>query len=85
MTVPIRLRLTAWYFGVMLLTLSLFGVGMFVAIRVAIGQVVDRDLHLRLAGVQEFMGRRIPQTPPTASSTKSGNALECGQEESCCK
>ncbi len=64
MTVPIRLRLTAWYFGVMLLTLSLFGVGMFVAIRVAVGQVVDRDLHLRLAGVEEFMGRRIAQTSP---------------------
>jgi heavy metal sensor kinase len=63
MTVPIRLRLTAWYFGVMLLTLSLFGVGMFVAMNLAIGQAVDRDLHLRLAGVEEFMGRRIPQTP----------------------
>jgi heavy metal sensor kinase len=64
MTVPIRLRLTAWYFAVMLLTLSLFGVGMFVTMRLAIGQAVDRDLRLRLAGVEEFLGRHIPQTPP---------------------
>jgi heavy metal sensor kinase len=57
MTVPIRLRLTAWYFAVMLLTLSLFGVGMFVAMQLAIDQAADRDLHLRLAGVEEFVGR----------------------------
>jgi heavy metal sensor kinase len=64
MTVPIRLRLTAWYFAVMLLTLSLFGAGMFVTMHLAIGQAVDRDLHLRLAGVEEFLGRHIPQTAP---------------------
>ena len=63
MTVPIRLRLTAWYFVVMLLTLSLFGVGMFVAMHLAIDQEVDRDLHQRLAGVEEFVGRHTPQTP----------------------
>ena len=63
MTVPIRLRLTAWYFAVMLLTLSLFGVGMFVTMRLAMGQAVDRDLRLRLAGVEEFLGRHISQTP----------------------
>jgi two-component system, OmpR family, heavy metal sensor histidine kinase CusS len=64
MTVPIRMRLAAWYFAVMLLTLSLFGLGMFVTMRLAIGQAVDRDLRLRLAGVEEFLGRHIPQTPP---------------------
>jgi heavy metal sensor kinase len=63
MTVPIRLRLTAWYFVVMLLTLSLFGVGMFVAMHLAIDQAVDRDLHQRLAGVEEFVGRHTPHTP----------------------
>jgi len=63
MTVPIRLQLTAWYFVVMLLTLSLFGVGMFVAMRLAIDQAVDRDLHQRFTGVEEFVGRHTPQTP----------------------
>lgn len=63
MTVPIRLQLTAWYFVAMLLTLSLFGVGMFVAMHLAIDQEVDRDLHQRLAGVEEFVGRHTPQTP----------------------
>jgi heavy metal sensor kinase len=63
MTVPIRLRLTAWYFVLMLLTLSLFGVGMFVAMHLAIDQEVDRDLHQRLAGVEEFVGRRKSLTP----------------------
>src|ERR1022692_195999 len=63
MTVPIRLRLTAWYFVLMLLTLSLFGVGMFVAMHLAIDQEVDRDLHQRLAGVEEFVGRHTSLTP----------------------
>jgi heavy metal sensor kinase len=63
MTVPIRLQLTAWYFLVMLLTLSLFGVGMFVAMHLAIDQEVDRDLHQRLAGVEEFVGRHISLSP----------------------
>jgi heavy metal sensor kinase len=62
MTFPIRLRLTAWYSAVMLLTLSLFGVGMFVAMRLAISQAIDRDLRLRLAGVEDFVSRH-GQTP----------------------
>jgi heavy metal sensor kinase len=63
MTAPIRLRLTAWYFVLMLLTLSLFGVGMFVAMHLTIDQEVDRELHQRLAGVEEFVGRHTSQTP----------------------
>lgn len=63
MTVPIRLRLTAWYVAVMLLTLSLFGGGMFVAMHLAIDQTVDRDLRLRLAGVEEFLRLHASHMP----------------------
>ena len=64
MTAPIRLRLTAWYFGVMLLALSLYGAAMYLAVRMAIGQAAEHDLHLRLAGAEEFLRRHVPQSPP---------------------
>ena len=55
MTLPIRLRLTAWYFAAVLLMLSVFGAGMFVAMRWSIERTTDQDLRLRLAGVVTFM------------------------------
>ena len=85
MTVPIRLRLTAWYVAVMLLTLSLFGGGMFVAMHLAIDQTVDRDLRLRLAGVEEFLDSTHRTCPSVVFNMKSENTPECGQAESCCR
>jgi heavy metal sensor kinase len=55
MTLPIRLRLTAWYFAAVLLMLSVFGAGMFVAMRWSIERTTDQDLRLRATGVVTFM------------------------------
>src|SRR5665213_2477585 len=64
MTLPIRLRLTAWYFAVLLLMLSVFGVGMFVAMRWSIERTTDQDLRLRATGVVTFMRGTMPRSTP---------------------
>jgi heavy metal sensor kinase len=45
----------------MLLALSLFASGMYIAIRVAVSQAADRDLHLRLKGAEDFLRRHVSQ------------------------
>ena len=62
MTLPIRLRLTAWYFAAVLLMLSLFGLGMFIAMRWSIERTTDQDLRLRATGVVTFMRSTIPRS-----------------------
>ena len=43
---PIRLRLTAWYFAVLTVVLSVFGVGAYLEMRHSIHRTVDEELHL---------------------------------------
>src|SRR5665213_388562 len=64
MTLPIRMRLTAWYFAAVLLMLSLFGVGMFVAMRWSIRKTADEDLRLRVANVETFMRNTLHKSTP---------------------
>jgi len=64
MTLPIRLRLTAWYFAAVLVMLSLFGAGMFVAMRWSIERTTDQDLRLRVAGVVTFMRNTMHRSTP---------------------
>jgi heavy metal sensor kinase len=64
MTLPIRLRLTAWYFAAVLLMLSLFGAGMFLAMRWSIEKTTDEDLRLRLEGVKTFLRNTLPKSTP---------------------
>ena len=55
----IRLRLTAWYFAVLALGLSLFGVGAWFAMRESLYHAVDESLSDRVRGVQRFMNAQI--------------------------
>jgi heavy metal sensor kinase len=55
----IRLRLTAWYFVVLALGLSLFGVGAWFAMRESLYHAVDQSLSDRVRGVQRFMNAQI--------------------------
>src|SRR2546422_2203663 len=55
----IRLRLTAWYFAVLALGLSLFGVGAWFAMRESLYHAVDESLRDRVRGVQRFMNAQI--------------------------
>src|SRR5665213_1569889 len=64
MTLPIRLRLTAWYFAAVLLMLSLFGAGMFIAMRWSIRKTTDEDLRLRVVNVETFMRNTLHKSTP---------------------
>jgi heavy metal sensor kinase len=59
MTLPIRLRLTAWYFGILALVLSAFGISAYLAMRHSIRQTVDEELQIRAEGVHQLIVRNI--------------------------
>src|SRR6266705_3807488 len=59
-SLPIRVRLTAWYFAVLALTLSLFGLSAYFAMRNSIHETVDEALRDRLGGVRELIERNSP-------------------------
>ncbi len=58
-TLPIRLRLTAWYFVVLAVMLSAFGVSAYFAMRHSIRKTVDEELEIRAEGVHQLIERDI--------------------------
>jgi len=58
-TLPIRLRLTAWYFAVLAVVLSAFGIGAYLEMRHSIHKTVDEELQIRAEGVHQLMQRTI--------------------------
>src|SRR5713101_7192757 len=54
---PIRVRLTAWYFVVLAVILSLFGLIAYFAMRNSIHRTVDEELRTRMEGVRQLMER----------------------------
>lgn len=59
MTLPIRIRLTAWYFAVLAVVLSAFGVSAYLEMRHSIRQTVDEELQIRAEGVHQLIERTI--------------------------
>jgi len=59
MRLPIRLRLTAWYFAILAVVLSSFGVSAYFAMRHSIRQTVDEELQVRSEGVRQLIERDI--------------------------
>ena len=59
MALPIRLRLTAWYFAVLAVVLSAFGVTAYVEMRHSIRKTVDEELQTRAEGVHQLIVRAI--------------------------
>jgi heavy metal sensor kinase len=59
MTLPIRLRLTAWYFAVLAVVLSAFGVSAYLEMRHSIHKTVDEELVIRAEGVHQLIERDI--------------------------
>ena len=55
----IRVRLTAWYAGVLLVGLSLFGVSVWLALHGSLYETIDESLEDRVAGVRSFMDAQI--------------------------
>jgi len=60
MILPIRLRLTAWYVGVLSFTLAACSVGTYFVIKTAIHHVIDQELSSRLEGIHTFLWRHLP-------------------------
>jgi heavy metal sensor kinase len=58
-TLPIRLRLAAWYFAVLAIVLSAFGVSAYLAMRHSIRQTVDEELQIRAEGVHQLIERNV--------------------------
>ena len=58
---PIRIRLTAWYFAVLALSLALFGAIAFFSMRRSIETTVDESLRDRADGIQELMEHVLPE------------------------
>jgi heavy metal sensor kinase len=59
LTLPIRLRLTAWYFAVLAVVLPAFGVSGYLAMRHSIRQTVDEELQVRAEGVHQLIERNV--------------------------
>jgi hypothetical protein len=63
MRLPIRIRLTLWYSGVLLLVLVAFGAGMYFSYRGSLEQSIDIDLKDHLSGVEQFMRSEFQRFP----------------------
>jgi heavy metal sensor kinase len=59
----IRLKLTAWYIAILFLSLSIFGVVAFFAMKKGIETSVDENLEGQAAGIEELMGRVLNEEP----------------------
>jgi heavy metal sensor kinase len=60
-TLPIRLRLTAWYFAILAVVLSAFGISAYLAMRHSIRKTVDEELQIRAEGVHQLIERNYQQ------------------------
>jgi heavy metal sensor kinase len=59
MILPIRLRLTAWYFAILAVVLCAFGVTAYIEMRHSIRQTVDEELQIRAEGVHQLIERVV--------------------------
>jgi heavy metal sensor kinase len=57
-SLPLRLRITAWYFAVLATGFSLFGVIAFYAMRGSILETVDENLRDQVQGIRELIERQ---------------------------
>src|SRR5438445_1975024 len=60
---PIGARLTAWYFGILAVVLSLFSLTAYFAMRNSIYRTVDQELRARLEGVRRLIERTARYEP----------------------
>ena len=58
---PIRVKLTAWYSGVLAVTFAVFGTVAYFAMQHSIEVTVDEGLRDRAAGIRKLMTRALPE------------------------
>jgi heavy metal sensor kinase len=73
-SLPLRIRITAWYFAVLAIGFSLFGVIAYFVMRSSIHETVDENLQDQIQGVRELIQR-------TASRGRAKLAHEFDQDE----
>jgi heavy metal sensor kinase len=73
-SLPLRIRIAAWYFAVLATGFSLFGVIAFYVMRSSILETVDENLQDQIQGVRELIER-------TASGGRAELGYELGQDE----
>ena len=73
-SLPLRIRITAWYFAVLATGFSLFGVIAFFVMRGSIQETVDENLQDQMQGIRVLMER-------TASRGRAELAHELDQDE----
>jgi heavy metal sensor kinase len=56
---PIRLRLTAWYFAILAVVLCAFGISAYIEMRHSIRRTVDEELEIRAEGVRQLIEHNI--------------------------
>jgi heavy metal sensor kinase len=59
---PVRIRLAVWYAGTLFLVLLLFGMGTFYTMRASVAADYNRELRLRLEGIESFLEDPAPHT-----------------------
>lgn len=59
-TMPIRMRLTLWYFGIFALSLAGYATAMLLATRATVHAVIDDELRTRMQGVRQMIERFDP-------------------------
>src|SRR2546425_3892821 len=60
---PIGARLTAWYFGILAVVLSLFSLTAYFAMRNSIYRTVDEELRAHMEGVRRLIERTARYEP----------------------
>jgi heavy metal sensor kinase len=74
-TLPIRLRLTAWYFAILAVVLSAFGISAYLEMRHSIHRTVDEELQIRAEGVHQLIERTIQRTIQHGAEDDLGEGL----------
>lgn len=64
MALPIRARLTAWYFAVLAVTFAVFSVLAYHAMRRSVEATVDEQLGQQAAGIQALIAGLLPEGRP---------------------
>jgi heavy metal sensor kinase len=76
---PIRVRLTAWYLGVIFASLALYSIAMYLGLRRAIEDTVDNQLQVRSDNIALFL-KTIHQAPATPQLLPKDTGVGPGDE-----
>jgi hypothetical protein len=73
----VRVRLTAWFSGILGLTLVVAGIGVRLGIQDSIHDTVDKDLRSRLAGMRAYLEKQTsdPDSGPLSEELEEQDSM----------